>query len=52
MSKLPRVVNIPASASFTRLEILEGLCIMASIAAGYIPLGLVYGVLATQLGLS
>ena len=51
MPKLPRTVNLPVPASPTRREILEGLRITAPVAAGYIPLGLAYGVLVIQLGL-
>ena len=51
MPKLPRTVNLPVPASPTRHEILEGLRITAPVAAGYIPLGLAYGVLVIQLGL-
>ena len=38
-------------ASPTRVEIIEGLRITAPVAAGYIPLGLAYGLLVVQLGL-
>ena len=51
MPKLPRTVNFSVPASPTRREILEGLRITAPVAAGYIPLGLAYGVLVMQLGL-
>ena len=51
MPKLPRTVNFPVPAKPTRYEILEGLRITAPVAAGYIPLGLAYGVLVIQLGL-
>ena len=51
MPKLPRTVNVPVPASPTRLEILDGLRITAPVAAGYIPLGLAYGLLVVQLGL-
>ena len=51
MPKLPRTVNLPVPASPTRREILEGLRITAPVAAGYVPLGLAYGVLVIQLGL-
>ena len=51
MPKLPRTVNLPVPAKPTRCEILEGLRITAPVAAGYIPLGLAYGVLVMQLGL-
>lgn len=51
MPKLPRTTNLPVPASPTRREILEGLRITAPVAAGYIPLGLAYGVLVMQLGL-
>lgn len=51
MPKLPRTVNLPVPAKPTRYEILEGLRITAPVAAGYIPLGLAYGVLVIQLGL-
>ena len=51
MPKLPRTVNVPVPASPTRLEILDGLRITAPVAAGYIPLGLAYGLLVDQLGL-
>ena len=51
MPKLPRTVNLPVPAKPTRYEILEGLRITAPVAAGYIPLGLAYGVLVMQLGL-
>ena len=51
MPKLPRTVNLPVPASPTRREILEGLRITAPVAAGYVPLGLAYGVLVMQLGL-
>ena len=51
MPKLPRTMNLPVPASPTRREILEGLRITAPVAAGYIPLGLAYGVLVIQLGL-
>lgn len=51
MPKLPRTVNLPVPASPTRREVLEGLRITVPVAAGYIPLGLAYGVLAIQLGL-
>ena len=51
MPKLPRTVNLPVPANPTRREILEGLRITAPVAAGYIPLGLAYGVLVIQLGL-
>ena len=51
MPKLPRTVNLPVPASPTRREILEGLRITAPVAAGYIPLGLAYGILVIQLGL-
>ena len=51
MPKLPRTVNFPVPAKPTRCEIVEGLRITAPVAAGYIPLGLAYGVLVMQLGL-
>lgn len=51
MPKLPRTVNFPVPAKPTRYEIIEGLRITAPVAAGYIPLGLAYGVLVIQLGL-
>lgn len=51
MPKLPRTVNFSVPASPTRREILEGLRITVPVAAGYIPLGLAYGVLVMQLGL-
>ena len=51
MPKLPRTVNLPVPAKPTRCEILEGLRITAPVAAGYIPLGLAYGVLVVQLGM-
>ena len=51
MPKLPRTVSFPVPAKPTRYEILEGLRITAPVAAGYIPLGLAYGVLVIQLGL-
>ena len=51
MPKLPRTVNFPVPASPTRREILEGLRITAPVAAGYVPLGMAYGVLVMQLGL-
>ena len=51
MPKLPRTMNLPVPASPTRREILEGLRLTAPVAAGYIPLGLAYGVLVIQLGL-
>nr|WP_315298653.1 AzlC family ABC transporter permease [uncultured Actinomyces sp.] len=38
-------------ASPTRREILEGLRITAPVAAGYVPLGMAYGVLVVQLGM-
>ena len=50
MPKLPRTVNFSVPASPTRRAILEGLRITAPVAAGYIPLGLAYGVLVMQLG--
>ena len=51
MPKLPRTVNFPVPASPTRREILEGLRITAPVAAGYVPLGMAYGVLVVQLGM-
>ena len=51
MPQLPRTVNRPVPASPTRREILEGLRVTAPVAAGYIPLGLAYGLLVVQLGL-
>ena len=49
MPKLPRTVNFSVPASPTRREILEGLRITVPVAAGYIPLGLAYGVLVMRL---
>ena len=51
MPKLPRTVNFPVPAKPTRFEIVEGLRITAPVAAGYIPLGLAYGLLVVQLGM-
>jgi len=51
MPKLPRTVNFPVPAKPTRYEIIEGLRITAPVAAGYIPLGLAYGLLVVQLGM-
>ena len=51
MPKLPRTVNFPVPAKPTRFEIVEGLRITAPVAAGYIPLGLAYGLLVMQLGM-
>ena len=51
MPQLPRTVNVFVPASPTRAEIVAGLRITAPVAAGYIPLGLAYGLLVVQLGL-
>ncbi len=51
MPQLPRTVNVFVPASPTRAEIVAGLRITAPVAAGYIPLGLAYGLLVVQLGM-